>query len=613
MGDATAEALAAWEALAAELAWAQPWQEVRRSSPPDTQWFPGGRLNVSVNCLDRHLAERSDRTCLQWEGEPGDQRTFTYRELHEEVSALAAALRDLGVGTGDRVALYLGMVPEIVIAMLACTRLGAVHCVLFSALPEEALADRLADLEPKVLITQDGSWRNGVVLPLKTRADEALEATAGVEHTIVVRRTGIDIEWFEGDRWYADLVAAGRSQPPVQPAAVEADHPLLVVHLANRRGRPTGIVHRTAGLLVHALALHRSLADSTDDVFWCAVDLGWFAGQVHAVYGPLVAGGTTILFEGTLDTPTRARAWQLLEHYRVESLVTTPSIARRLRQWSDGAPSSNYRLRLKRIVTAGEPIDPASAAWLVDDVGGGDVRLLDGWGQTELGAIVTLRPPVEPPLPDPGLDVVRPDGTRAAAGETGELILRHPWPATFLRIRNDEGDAQQRYWRYPGVYATDDDARWTESGRIEILGRRDPVVNVSGQLVAASEVRDVIADHPFVAAVEVVARPDRVRGEAVAACVILLDAAVGDRSPARDLEAVAADLRRHVHDTLGGLAQPQTVAFLEAFPPAMDAGVLRGALEMLCAAASEPVVRISAMQLEAALATMQRPQQGAQT
>ena len=597
MAERAGDAVAAWEREADRLTWAQRWQHVPTQVGPDEAWFAGGRLNVAVNCLDRHLDERGDRIALHWEGEPGDRRSFTYRQLHAEVSTLATALHRLGVGEGSRVALYLGMVPETVVAMLACVRLGAVHCVLFSALPEEALADRLADLEPQVLITQDGSWRNGVVLPLKNRADEALEATAGVDHTIVVRRTGIDIEWFEGDRWYADVMAEARELPAVEPAVVAADDPLLVVHLANRRGRPTGIVHRSGGLLTHALTLHHALSDKPDDVFWCAVDIGWFAGQVHAVYGPLAAGGTTVLFEGTLDTPTRERAWQVLERYAVASLATTPSIVRRLRQWATSPPSSTYDLALTQIVTAGEAIDAAAAAWLRDEVGGGRVRLLDGWGQTELGAIVTVSPPAQPPLPDPGLDVVDDDGTPTGAGEVGELVLRHPWPATFLRIRHDDGDAALRYWRHPGAYTTGDAARRRDDGTIEILGRRDPVVNVSGQLVSANEVRDVIADHPFVAAVEVVARPDRFTGEAVAACVVLQDSVAAEHASTGPLERIAADLRRHVHDTLGGLAQPHTVAFVEAFPAPHRGETLRQALTALCSAATDPVLRVSHAQL----------------
>lgn len=603
MADPREQALADWEREATGLAWETPWTRTYEPDTPHGRWFPGGRLNVAANCLDRHLRERGDQVALHWEGEPGDRRSLTYRQLHAEVSAFATALHGLGVREGDRVALYLGMVPETVVAMLACARIGAVHCVLFSALPDEALADRLVDLEPTVLVTQDGSWRRGAVLPLKTRADEALGATAGVEHTVVVRRTGIDIEWFEGDRWYHDLMAEARRAPAPPPQAVPADHPLLVVHLANRRGRPIGVVHRSAGLLVHAAALHRALAHRPDAVSWCAVDIGWVAGQVHGVYGPLSAGGTTVLFEGTVATPTGARAWQILERYGVGSFVTTPSVVRNLRQWVGTPPSSHDRAALRQIVTAGEPIDATTAAWLRDEVGGGHVRLLDGWGQTELGGIVTVTPSADPPLPDPGLDVVHHDGTSAAPDDVGELVLRCPWPATLLPIRNDDGHAAARYWWCPGAYATGDAARRTPQGRIEVLGRLDPVVSVSGQLVSANEVREVVADHPFVAEAEVVARPDRFSGQAVAACVVLEPSAAGSTG-AQALEEVAADLRRHVHDTLGGLAQPRTVAFVESFP-AEPRGALRTALATLCSASAAPFLQVSAKQLDAALAATQ--------
>lgn len=593
-GAERAAALAAWAAEAEALDWAaRPLQLHEPGPTPHGTWFRGGTLNVATNCLDRHLAERGDRVAVHWEGEPGDRRALTYRELHAEVVRFSGVLADLDVQRGDRVALYLGMVPETIVAMLACARLGAVHCVLFSALPAEALADRLADLEPKVLVTQDGSWRHGVVLPLKARADEALAATSGVQHTVVVRRTGIDIAWYEGDRWYHDLMAGDRTSPPAQPHP--ADDPLLVLHLAGRRGRPTGIVHRAAGLLVHATAFHRALSTRVDDVFWCAVDIGWVAGQTHGIYGPLALGATTVAFEGTLDTPTHARAWQIIERYGVNSVMTTPSILRSLRQWVDSPPSVAKLDSLRLIVHGGEPLDDDTQSWLRDEVGRGRVLVRDGWGQTELGGIVTVDPPPDPPLPNPGLDVLGID--HHGAGKAGELVLRHPWPATFLRLQHR---AVERYWHHPGCYATGDLARHEADGTITVLGRIDPVLSVSGQLVSAGEVRDVLEEHPYVAAAEVVARPDRRSGQAVAACVVLETSVMRRGGPA--LQQLAADLRVHVRETIGGLAQPQVVAFCDELPADLPPAQLRQALTALCSSPrTGDVIHITRDRLTAAM------------
>ena len=595
------EALAAWAAEAQTLDWAAPPQRLHEPGPtPHDTWFSSATLNVAANCLDRHLPERGDHVAVYWEGEPADRRVLTYRELHAEVVAFSSVLSDLGVRRGDRVALYLGMVPETIVAMLACARLGAVHCVLFSALPAEALADRLSDLEPKVLITQDGSWRHGMVLPLKARADEALAATSGVQHTVVVRRTGIDIAWYEGDRWYHELMAgASGAGPPAEPHP--ADDPLLVVHLADRRGRPTGIVHRAAGMLVYVSALHRALSTSVDDVFWCAVDIGWVAGQTHAIYGPLAAGTTMVVFEGTLDTPTHARAWQIIERYGVNSLVTTPSILRNLRQWVDSPPSVAKLDSLRLVVHAGEPIDDDTLTWLRNEVCRGHVLLRDGWGQTELGGIVTVDPPPDRLLPDPGLDVIATDDTSAAAGEAGELVLCHPWPALFLRLQHPHTDAAERYWHRPGRYATGDLARREPDGQITMLGRMDPVISVSGQLVSASEVRDVLKEHPYVASAEVVARTDRRSGQAVVACVVL-DAEASDLD-GMPLGQLAADLRSHVRETIGGLSQPQAVAFLDELPVSIPRAELRQALTAVCSSVrAGDVLRVTRDQLLTAIA-----------
>jgi acetyl-CoA synthetase len=568
---------------------------------PHGRWFAGGRLNVTVNCLDRQLAGRGDQVAFHWEGEPGDRREITYRELHGEVVALAAGLRALGVRAGDRVAIHLGMVPEAVVSMLACARLGAVHCLLFSALPAEALADRLGDLGPKVLITQDGSWRHGVVLPLKAHADEALGAVAGVEHTLVVRRTGIDVSWFEGDRWYHDVTAEGASLDAGAPEVVDADHPLLVTHLANRRGRPIGVVQRSAGMLAYASMLHRrALTSQPDDVFWLPADIGWLAGQSHGVYGPLTAGATSVLFEGMLDTPTHSRAWEIIERYEVNALMATPSVIRSLQRWVDSPPPTDRLASLRHLVTLGEPIDKKTREWLAKEVGGSRVVVRDGWGQTELGGVVTVDPPAEPPLPDPGLAVLDDDDRPVATGSVGELVLTNPWPALFLGVDSERGLAAARHWHRPGCYATGDAARREADGSITFLGRLDPVMKVAGQLVSANEIRDVLEEHPFVEAAEVVSRPDRRSGETVIACVVLSDEVPGISDDA--LADIARQLRDHVRETLGGLSQPRAVAFLDGLPEDIAPTQVRRGLKVLCSATSTKVFRVSTAQLLAAVA-----------
>jgi len=578
------EVLRQWEEIARTLVWRRPWDEVHAPDARGGRWFPGGTLNASESCLDRHLPELADRVAFHWEGEQGDRRTITYGGLHADVCALADGLRSLGVEPGDRVALYMGLIPETIVAMLACARVGAVHAVMASALPADGVADRLADLDPKVLVTQDGAWRHGVILPLKARADEALTAAAGVDHTVVVRRTGIDVEWFEGDRWYDELVARRRpgSSPPRELPALASDHPLLVVYIANRRGRPTGIVHGTGGFLTYAAALHAgAFSPGLDEVLWCAVEIGWITGQSHAVYGPLACGATSVAYEGMLDTPTRARAWEVIERYGVTSLVTTFSALRSLRGSVDSRPREGQLASLRRVVTAGEATDPEVLAWLVTQIpSGADVA--DGWGQTELGGGVHFTSPTSDlaAVPPAGLDVVDAEGASVRVGATGELVLRHPWPGAFVGIQNEDTEVAARYWGHlDGVYATGDRAMPAPGGSLVFLGRVDPVVSVSGQLVSLTEIREALLEHPFVGDAEIVERVDRESGPSLAACVVLADSLAGG-------EELARSLRGHVRERLGGLAQPRLVAFLDAFPEEVDGDARRVALGLLCSSAS---------------------------
>lgn len=596
--------VAEWaERARAHCQWEQPFHTTFDPSTPAGEWFLGGKLNVSVNCLDRHLPQRADVPAIHWEAEPPDERrTITYSELHAEVVAFTRALRSLGIGPSDRVALYMSWLPETVVAMLACARIGAIHALLPALLPADALADRLVDLEPKLLVTQDGAWRRGVVLPLKSQSDEALATATSIEHTIIVRRTGIDIEEFEGDYWYADLIAPHRA-PSSGPdeggraESVASDHPLAIMYIASRRRRPTGIVHRSAGLLVSAAVMHRhGFASRPEDVLWCAVEFSWVVGQTHGVYGPLACGATTVMYEGTLDTPNHGRTWDIIERYQVNTLLTTPSIVRNIQSWVDSPPGDRVGC-VRRVVTSGERLDPETREWLTKEIGHGQASIAIAWGQTELGGAVRVRPWLDDGLPDPGLEVIDEHGNTAPMNVDGELMLLHPWPAVFLghhhpggKIEFDPERGNATRFRTGDVAHRDID----DEGLIKIVGRKDPVISVAAQLVSATEVADVLVEHPFVVRAEVIARPDRRRGRAVVACVAL--------EPGVDpSNAIAAELRSHVHDTLGGLATPRAFAFCEDLPTDVPRAALRGALETLCARMTSPSFRLTAAQVRAAV------------
>ncbi len=555
-----------WEEIARAITFATAYERLWTPGPRGGSWFAGGRLNLSVNCLDRHLPARRDQVAIHWEGEPGDRVSLTYGELYEQVLALTRALHALGVRPGDRVGLHLGWLPETVVAMLACVRLGAVHTLIPVPLPTEALADRIADLELRILFTQDGAWRRGAVLPLKARADEALAAASSVQHLIVVRRTGMDVPWFDGDRWYHDLVAGTRGRhrradPP--PVLVPAQHPVCTISLANRGGHPVSVLHGTATMLAGALAVHRLLDPS--GVFWCAGEVSWTLTQFHGIYGPLASGATAVMCEGTLDVPSRDRAWQIIERYAVESLVTTPSVVRTMRGWARELPPRSRPPSLGRVTTAGEPMDAELSQWLLEALGAGVLDVADGWGQLELGGIVRLTGLRGESLPDCGLDVVDPDGRSVGVGEPGEIVLRKPWPSTMVGIEGPGAPNIDRHWtRHPGGYATGDLAERTGPDAIAFLGRTDDVVSISGQLVALQEVRQVLAGHPQVAQVDVTWRKDQELGRALIATVCLRGGACAPGTD-QDYDAVAVELMETVREVLGGLARPRSIVFLDRF------------------------------------------------
>jgi acetyl-CoA synthetase len=587
-GGPATDAIAAWVEAAEALTWAAPWSTAYQppAQPGPGTWFVGGRLSAAANCLDRHLPAAADRVAIYWEGEPGDRLVLTYGELHAQVVRATAAFARLGIGPRDRVALYLGWLPETVVAMLACARLGAVHAVLPAPLPADALADRLTAIAPKMLITQDGAWRHGTVLPLKARADEAQAAGGDIDVTIVVRRCGVDVAWYEGDLWWHDAVSDDATADP--PATFDAGHPLLVAAVASRRARVMAALHGTGGLLTYAATIHRrGLVPAPDDVLWCAADISWLPSQAHGVYGPLANGATTVMFEGMVDVPSHERAWEIVNRYGVGTLLTTHTVVRRLHAWARD-PAARLHASLKRVIIAGEPIDVSVRRWLSDLIGADAV--LDGWGQFELGGIVTLDP-VQPGVPDAGLDIVDDRGDHAA---TGELVVRNPWPGVIVGFDGADGSEHDFRWgRYPGVYATRDAARRRPDGSIEVLGRIDAVLNVSGHLLSLTAVADLLRDHPFVRDADVVERLDAASGRGITAVVVAEDGYGGS-------EALAQELKALVHDTLGGLARPRTVVFIDAFPPDVAVPARRRALRMLCDVLPGDPATITSAQLRTA-------------
>ncbi|AXH96421.1 acyl-CoA synthetase [Ornithinimicrobium avium] len=559
-----------WTEVVGQLGLLTPYTSLWEAGERSGRWMTGAEINLSVSCVERHLAERADQVALHWEGEPGDRRRLTYVELHEQVVALARSLRAMGVGVGDRVGLHLGWLPETVVAMLACARIGAVHTVLPAPLPAEPLADRLALLDLKVLFTQDGAWRHGTVLPLKARADEAMLAAGGIEHTVVVRRTGMDVQWFEGDRWLHDLIATTR---PGQTddggggaVALPVDHPVASIPLATRGGHPVSVVHGSGAMLAGAVAVHRHL--STGGPFWCAGDIAWAVTQFHGIYGPLACGDPAVMFEGTLDVPNHQRAWDIIRRYGVEVLLTSPSVMRTVRGWAREMPEVAAIPTLRRVATAGEPVEEEVAAWMRGAFSADGLEVADAWGQLELGGVVRITGLADaPPLPDVGLEIVDEEGGTVAVGGEGEVVLTRPWAGTMVGVEGEAADVLLSHWtRHPGVYATGDLARQDPDGHVDFLGRTDDVVSVSGQLVSLREVREVLTDHPYVDRADVTWRKHPELGRALVAAVTLSDAA-GQPQHLDDaaLDAVAVDLMDAVREVLGGLARPRALLVVDRF------------------------------------------------
>ncbi len=583
---AAEDRLGFWAEQAQRITWETPFEEVLDwSNPPFAKWFVGGRLNAAYNCVDRHVeAGRGDKVAIHWVGEPAeDVRTLTYRDLQDEVSRAANALTDLGVTAGDRVAIYLPVIPEAVVAMLACARLGAPHTVVFGGFSADALASRIEDCEAKVVITADGGYRRGSASALKPAVDEAVSRTSVVEHVLVVRRTGQDVEWSEGrDVWWHEAVGSASTEHT--PEAFDSEHPLYVMYTSGTTGKPKGILHTTGGYLVQSAYTFWGVFDlKDDDVYWCTADVGWVTGHSYIVYGPLASGATQVLYEGTPDTPHKGRWWEVIQQYGVTKFYTAPTAIRTCMKWGEHIPAEYDLSSLRVLGTVGESINPEAYVWYRENIGGGRTPIVDTWWQTETGAhMITPLPGVTAAKPGsamraiPGIsaEVVDDAGNPVGDGEGGYLVLTEPWPSMLRTIWGDDQRFKDTYWsRFPGSYFAGDGAKKDEDGDIWLLGRVDDVMNVSGHRLSTTEIESALVSHPKVAEAAVVGATDETTGQAVVAFVILRESALVDGQEADD--SVITDLRNHVAKEIGPIAKPRQILVVAELPKTRSGKIMR--------------------------------------
>jgi len=583
--EAAADPESYWSRWAEELHWFEPWETVLEWDPPHAKWFVGGKLNVAYNCLDRHLTgPRRNKAALIWEGEPGDTRTYTYWDLHREVSKFANVLQGLGVEKGDRVAIYMPMIPEAAIAMLACARIGAPHSVVFGGFSPDSLADRINDAEAKILITADGGFRRGSAIPLKQNADRALEGTPSIEDVIVVAR-GKGISRLAGsemkagrDHWYHDLMDDVEADCPAEP--MDAEDILYILYTSGTTGRPKGVVHTTGGYLTQVHATTKAVFDlKEEDVYWCTADVGWVTGHSYIVYGPLAAGATVLMYEGAPDWPNRGRFWQLCEKYGVSVFYTAPTAIRAFMRWGDEWPASHDLSTLRLLGTVGEPINPEAWMWYHRVIGDESCPIVDTWWQTETGGIMitplpglTETKPGSATRPFPGIEakILDDEGDEVDAGY---LALTRPWPSMLRTIWGDDERFRKQYWsKWDDVYFPGDGAKRDEDGYLWILGRVDDVLNVAGHRIGTMEVESALVDHDAVAEAAVVGKAHDVKGQSIAAFVTLKEG--------REMsEALAGELKQHVVDKIGAIARPEDVLFSADLPKTRSGKIMRRLLK----------------------------------
>ncbi len=568
-----------WGEVAAELYWFDPPKTVRQWDPPKARWFEGGTTNLAYNCLDRHVtAGAGEKRALVFEGEPGDIRTFTYAELLRETCRTANALRRLGVSAGDRVVIYMGMVPEAAIAMLACARIGAIHSVIFGGFAADAVRDRVNDAGAKLIITQDGAWRRGKVVPLKEQVDRALTSCPSVEHTIVLRRTHNEIVMQPG-RDHEWSVVVDRASDQCDAVPVTSEHPLFILYTSGTTGKPKGVLHTTGGYMVGTYVTTKYVFDlRDDDIYWCTADVGWVTGHSYIVYGPLANRATALMYEGAPNYPEPDRFWDVIARHKVTVFYTAPTAIRAFIRWGDAHPRRHDMSSLRLLGSVGEPINPEAWMWYRDVIGGGRCPIVDTWWQTETGAIMMAPLPgaiaTKPgscTLPFFGVvpKIVRHDGSDAEPNEGGYLVIEQPWPSMLRTVWGDDERFRQTYFsRFPGRYFTGDGARRDNDGYFWVMGRVDDVVNVAGHRLGTAEIESVLVAHPNVAEAAVVGRPDELKGQALVAFVTLK----ADVNATDELREQLAD---HVAAEIGKFARPDAIRFADALPKTRSGKIMR--------------------------------------
>ena len=579
-----------WAREARELRWQKPWKKVLHWKAPFAKWFVGGKLNVAENCLDRHLdGPRRNKAALIWEGEPGDKRILTYQQLHREVCRFANVLKRNQIRKGDRVIIYLPTIPEAAIAMLACARIGAIHSVVFGGFSADSIRDRIADCGATAVITADGAYRRGAIVPLKQNVDDALRGGTSVRRVIVFRRAGNQIHIEEGRDvwWHRELEYVDAKCPP---AALDSEHPLYILYTSGSTGKPKGILHTSGGYLVGIHATAKYVFDLREsDIYWCTADVGWVTGHSYVVYGPLAAGATVVMYEGAPNWPEPDRFWRIIEEYAVSILYTAPTAIRAFIRWGNEWVKKHDLSSLRLLGTVGEPINPEAWMWYHKNVGGGRCPIVDTWWQTETGAIMITPLPGAIPskpgsatLPFFGIDpaVVDANGKEVAANVGGKLIIRRPWPSMLRTIYGDQARYRQQYWsEFPGKYFTGDGARKDKDGYFWIVGRIDDVLNVAGHRLGTSEIESALVSHAKVAEAAAVGRPDELKGQGLVVFVTLKGAVTPTR-------ALKEELRAHVGHHIGAIAKPDEVRFAEALPKTRSGKIMRRLLKEIASGQS---------------------------